>query len=224
MGADNQIRHLQRSLPNSISLCTTPEAVWLPAAARTTASQLGEKPTYPRAVFVRHGGAGEQQLLYSHPSTGGQKALPCAAAGTVLSCSALLLPSAHGWEEAGASSLLLTAQPYLAKALRERERGKQGRRLLHVNHILKNSREQPFRLLHVTASSSQRRMMPLSHPAISHHHLWHPCHGCSQAWAGPDLLRRCSSGHSSHSVDATSTRLQRGALQPWLCFRKRSPS
>lgn len=90
--------------------------------------------TYPQAAFVATRRPTSTTALVLTPFHRRPESSPLRT-GRDRALAPLVLPSAHGGEEARASSSLLTAQPYLAKALRERERGKQSRRLLHVNHV-----------------------------------------------------------------------------------------
>lgn len=103
---------------------------WLPRLLRVV---WDRETTYPQAAFVATRSPTSTTALVLTPFHRRPESSPLRT-GRDRALAPLVLPSAHGGEEARASSSLLTAQPYLAKALRERERGKQSRRLLHVNH------------------------------------------------------------------------------------------
>lgn len=57
LGAGDRIRGLQRSLPTSTSLRTTPEAVQRPAAARTVACPSGQRDNLPVGSVCHDTGA-----------------------------------------------------------------------------------------------------------------------------------------------------------------------
>lgn len=146
-----------RGPATSASLCTTPEAVQRPRPSGQRALTRGQR-------LSRHGGTRQQQRWYSRPSRGAQPAPVRLGRDRAL----LLWSSLSSWREEARPPARSSRSTVPGKALRERERGKQGRRLPHLNHgpwttggrTVPSSRRD-------SARSSRWRVVPC--PAIGHH-------------------------------------------------------